>query len=524
MPQETPFRRLNLRGEWPDSVLTGLVRDGERLLLPVSSVRVGAPWAAVPLGTGAGVVTLLPRPDGSVIVHPTGQQPLLVAPDGTRAPTTPEHLPPAPPADPLLDAARDRAGAIAASPAPEGWGPGFVTVGASGVSWVPAAEDEPVRTLAAEPADLAGIALDDRGALVMAGPLGLYRVTAPYRARNGVAVLRAPDTDVHGRWDRVTAELAAPSPPGTHVRLWTLVAAPGTADFPPPPGSRTDDSDTEHAPVPTAMGRWRPGPSDCPDIRVLVGGRGSDEGTGRLYVAVELSGDGRGTPRLEDVRVARTGRGLLGLLPNAYTGDDDGDGELGRLLGLFHSVYEEVTGDLDRLPALLDPATAPDHADAPWLDRLARWVDARPPASATVGGRRKAVAEAFHAHARRGTPAGLVRAVREATGGVEITVEEPLLTAAAWRLGDPEGSVLGVTTQLVRGSPVPPALDGNAILEGSSLIDAQDRGRPLYADVAHRVRVVVPATEAARLPEIRRIVERERPAHVVAEVSVAPAQ
>ncbi|MEV4937450.1 phage tail protein [Streptomyces zaomyceticus] len=519
MPQETPYRWLNVHGRWPEAVLTGLVREGERLLLEVDSVRVGDLWLAVPLDTEAGAVTVLPGPDGSiVVVHGTERRAVHATEDGTIATTPVPSIPPTAEEAPLLLAARERAGAIAAVEAPAGWGPGFVTVGPRGVSWVPANEDEPVRSLAEEPVDLAGIAFDHRGRLLLAGPPGLFRVTEPCRAAHGTVVLRTPDPGVHPRWDRVSVALAEPAPPGTHVRLWTRAGAPGDG-FPQPPGSRADDSDTEHAPVPTSAGRWRPGPPNSPDVRALVE---AEETAPVLYVAVELSGDSHGTPRLDDVRVARLGRGLLDLLPRAYTANDDGGGELGRLLGLFGSVYEEVTSDLDDLPALLDPAAAPDRDDASWLARLAGWVDAGSPAMATAGSRRAAVAGAFLAHARRGTPAGLVRAIREATAGVEVTIEEPLLTAAAWRLGDAEGSVLGDTTQLIWGSPVPPALGGNAVLDGSVLIDAQDRGLPLYADVAHRVRVVVPEAAAGRLPEIRRVVERERPAHVVAEVRVAP--
>jgi hypothetical protein len=179
------------------------------------------------------------------------------------------------------------------------------------------------------------------------------------------------------------------------------------------------------------------------------------------------------------------------------------------------------------LSRLLDPAGAPDQPDAPWLARLATWVDAYPPplddARQPMDSRRlrERVAGAFAAHARRGTPAGLVEAVRRETGGVEVELYEPLLDAGMWRLGNGSISTLGTTTRLtVR--PDPPVLGTTAVLDESWLIEEEDRGLPLYAESAHRVQILVPAEHAHLLAAVRRVVERERPAHVVAEVRLKP--
>ncbi|WP_328432583.1 phage tail protein [Streptomyces sp. NBC_00453] len=532
MPQETPYRWLNREGRWPGASVTTLRREGDTQLLPVIGLPVEEPWAPFDFRPADGAIEVRAETDGSATVIDTGRQRVVqVSEDGRATVAEGAQVPPAPTEDPALLAARTRVGGVAAAPAPDGWGSGFVAVTSSGdVLLVPEDPAEREQRLAAVTAGLAGAALDHHGRLLLAGPAGLYRPSAPLRAARGVIVLPAPHPRDHARWDRVQIELAEPAPPGTHVRIWTRASGtPHGPDVPapgPPTSTARDTVDLDHAPVPTAAERWRAGPLDCPDVRVLAM---PQDTAPALWVAVELVGDGRTTPRLSDVRVMRSGRGLLDQLPAVYTGNDDGSGQLGRLLGLFSSVYTQVTADLDRLPALLDPAVAPDHEDAPWLSRLAAWVaaglDALDPAapSSQVRRRRERVAEAVAAHARRGTPAGLVEAVRREVGGIEVEVHEPLLDAGVWKLGDPGSSVLGSTTRLTA-RPEPPVLDSTAVLDNSWLIDAADRGLPLYAETAHRVLVLVPAEHAPALAAVRQVVERERPAHVVAEVRLKPGE
>ncbi|MET8412324.1 phage tail protein [Streptomyces sp. NPDC005195] len=532
MPQETPYRWLNQEGRWPGASGGTLGREGDTRLLPVIGLPVGEPWAPFAFRPAGGAVEVRAEADGSVTVIDTGRQRVVrVGEDGRAAEAEDAQVPPEAPEDPALLAARTRVDGVAAAPAPDGWGSGFVAVTSSGdVFLVPEDAAEPEARLTGVIAGLAGVALDHRGRLLLAGPAGLYRPAAPLRAAWSVIVMPAPHPHGHARWDRVQVELAEPAPSDTHVRIWTLASGtPHGPDVPapePPAPTARDATDPDHAPVPTAAERWRAGPLDCPDVRVLAV---PQDLAPALWVAVELVGDGCSTPRLSDVRVLRSGRGLLDQLPAVYTGDDDGTGQLGRLLGLFSSVYEEVTRDLDRLSELLDPAVAPDREDAPWLSRLAAWVDTGLDAldpvapSSRVRWRREQVAQAVAAHARRGTPAGLVEAVRREVGGIEVEVHEPLLDAGVWKLGDPGSSVLGSTTRLTA-RPEPPVLGSTAVLDESWLIDAGDRGLPLYAQCAHRVLVLVPAEHAPALAAVRQVVERERPAHVVAEVRLKPAE
>ncbi|MFI1581352.1 phage tail protein [Embleya sp. NPDC020630] len=574
MSGASDYRWVNALGRWPGARFAGVRTDGERLALApgTASLEPVAVADPAPAGGPLGMVVLA---DGTVLVTDPGhgrvlrvdgcdhtvcvlgcldvatgdpaalREPrglwlldggrLLVvddAPQGLRAPDgsrraecrpvgmvvradTGEYLAPwtdPPPAeDPALRAARERVGGLAAVRVSDGVlvAGGARQVPGAGVVFVPDGGGDVVLLAAGY---LAGIAVDRCGRVFVAGPGGIARLGPRLIGARGVAVVPAPREPVGvEHWDRVRVVLAEPAPAGTHVRVWTMLAtdAAGTPDPPDPTHADADD-----APVPTARGRWRAGPLDGLDVRVLAGpARPGD----RLWITIELLGDGRSTPRVDDIRVERLGRGLLDALPAAYTGDDDGSGTLGRLLGLFGSAHAASVRGLDDLPASLDPGSAPDRPDDPWLDRLAGWVDAVPLTAADDAARRANVAGAYAAHGRRGTPAGLIEAVARETG-VAVRVVEPLLRAQVWRLGT---GGLGRDTSTRVADPGPPALDTTAVLDGADLVPAHDRGLPLYAAYAHRVCVHVPPERADALPEIARVVERERPAHVFAQVRLA---
>jgi phage tail-like protein len=362
------------------------------------------------------------------------------------------------------------------------------------------------------------------GIVVSGGSLALESAGGGF-GRHGVAVLPAGrpdlpqrDSESADRWRRVVLVLAEPVPATAWLRVWTRVE-PGAA-VPAPPEPATDLLDD--APVPTPAGVWRAAAVGALDARVLC------RADGDLWVAVELGGLGRATPLVADVRVETGDDGPVTALPVAYratgeevpgfpAGVDSGDGVLGRFLGLLGGQLEHTSSLLDELPVALSPAVAPDRADAPWLERLATWVALDPRRlPADDAGRREAVANAVARHARRGTPDGLAGEVLRETG-IAVEISEPLLDAVVWRLdAEPATSALGVTTGLLEADPGPPALDSSAWADAAMLIAQEDAGLPVHARVAHRICVHVPGGSAAEVAAVDEVVQRERPAHVLA--------
>jgi phage tail-like protein len=190
---------------------------------------------------------------------------------------------------------------------------------------------------------------------------------------------------------------------------------------------------------------------------------------------------------------------------------------LGRYLGLLGAELRQTSSVLEELPTLLEPAVAPDRADAPWIERLASWValeTARLPSADDE--RRETVASAALRHGWRGTRRGLLDQVQRETG-LAVEVVEPLGLANVWRLdAQTATSALGLTTGLVSADPGPPVLDRTALLDASMLIESEDAGLPVHAHLAHRICVHVPGGSPEQVAAVDEVVQRERPAHVLA--------
>jgi phage tail-like protein len=363
------------------------------------------------------------------------------------------------------------------------------------------------------------------GTTVDGGRLVLDTLGAGF-ARHGVAVLRAGrpepaqvDSATADRWRRVVVRLAEPVPQQSWLRIWTRVEPDHAVPAPPDPASALGD----HAPADTAPGVWRAAAVDALDARVLC------HQDGDLWVAVELGGLGATTPAVADLRVETGDDGPVTVLPVVYrqTGEhpatngaivvDDGDGALGRYLGLLGAQIGQTSSLIDELPALLSPPVAPDRDDSRWLETLAAWVAldaAQLPRS--DADRRETIATAVARHGRRGTRDGLADQVRRETG-LLVEVTEPILGDAVWRLdGTTVTSMLGLTTGLIAADPGPPVLDRTAILDGSMLIEPEDAGLPVHGHVAHRICVHVPDATAEQVAAVDAVVQSERPAHVLA--------
>ncbi|BDV31539.1 phage tail protein [Microbacterium terricola] len=370
--------------------------------------------------------------------------------------------------------------------------------------------------------------------VVEGGCLRLASTAGGGFARRGVAIVAAGapvsaqrDSTTADRWRQLSVRLAEPAPSSAWVRVWTRVD-PVDDPQPVPPAPEPDAAAAEDSPPDTAPATWRPAPVDALDVRVLC----RDDGT--LWICVELGGEGTTTPRVADIRVETGDDGPVTLLPVVYRATasdastdvagsvDSGDELLGRYLGLLGAQLRSTSSLLDELPALLSPDVAPDRADSPWIERLAEWVALEPEqltARTDPARRREDVALAVSRHARRGTRDGLRDEISRRTGVATalIEIEEPLLEAEIWRLdGAPDTSALGVTTGLLVADPGPPALDRTAILDASMLIDDDEAGLPVHAAIAHRLCVHVVGGTPAQVAAVDAVVQRERPAHVLA--------
>jgi phage tail-like protein len=255
---------------------------------------------------------------------------------------------------------------------------------------------------------------------------------------------------------------------------------------------------------------WTPFPLDA--LRGLVRGAPADH----LWIGGHLAGNGRQTPVLEQIRVDYDPETWSRHLPAIYRTQAKDPELLERFLALYEGFFTDLDEQIDRMPRLFDPAAAP----AVWLPWLAGWLGIELDETWPIEKKRRAVAGAYPAAAKRGTPAGLRQAVLFATG-VDVRIVEPVLGGTWWTLPS-EGEVptgggrLGFDTVLA-----PAELDGavlgtTAVLDGSYIAGEAGFGAHLFETVAHQFCVQVyerQVASPARLAAVRAVIEREKPAH-----------
>jgi phage tail-like protein len=299
-----------------------------------------------------------------------------------------------------------------------------------------------------------------------------------------------------------------PLPEDAHLQLFFHKGNP--ADAPPPPSA------DPHAPFGAG---WTPLPPDA--LRGIVRGDPAKQ----LWIGAHLSGEGRQTPALEQIRIDYDSETWSRHLPAIYRTQARDPEILERFLALFESLFTDLGEEIEGLGRLFDPAAVP----AGWLPWLAGWLGLELDETWPEEKQRRAVAGAWAASAKRGTPAGLREAVRFATG-VDVRIAEPVLGGTWWALpeDDPEegqalGGRLGFDTVLA-----PSELDGavvgtTAVLDGSYLAGEEGLGAHLYETVAHQFCVQVYERQVASpraLAEVRAAVEREKPAHTTWQLCV----
>ncbi|MDT9685266.1 phage tail protein [Streptomyces sp. TRM76323] len=294
------------------------------------------------------------------------------------------------------------------------------------------------------------------------------------------------------RWHRVRVDADVPA--GTAVRTEIVV---------------TEDGHHEE-------GDWQAAAPGAGDFLV-------DQPPGRfLRLRLRLSGDGGATPVVHRIRLDFPRATSADLLPPAFRQDPEADDFTERFLSLFDAAFAELDRAIERYPALLDPAGVPDRV-LPWLAGLlglsfeAGW-DALT--------RRALLAAAPELYRRRGTPWALREAVRIVFGVTPVVDELAADRRWAWlraALDDPGPGETGRESGRGLGSVRLFGRSASRFRVGGSALGAaplrafgDPDGDPLAAH-AHRFRVLLPAG-SADVRALRRLVERQAPAHTVGTV------
>ena len=258
-----------------------------------------------------------------------------------------------------------------------------------------------------------------------------------------------------------------------------------------------------------------------------------------LWIGALLSGDGRSTPVISQMRVEFDQQTYLDHLPAIYRGKTPCDDFLLRFMSLFESFFDEVESNIELLSTLFDPSASP-KGNLAWL---AAWLALPLDEDWSEEEQRKEIAQAFERYGRRGTVQGLRESLR-LNAGVDALIEEPIQTAAWWSLPGPsagcgcgksersssetiwegsEASMLGVTTMLMPVHAQGAVLGSSATLDASNLITNEQFGTPLFEDTAHQFSVQVyrgqlQCDEDAL--EVRAVIDREKPAHTAYHLCV----
>ncbi|WP_413116623.1 phage tail protein [Streptomyces sp. CY1] len=287
------------------------------------------------------------------------------------------------------------------------------------------------------------------------------------------------------RWHRVRVDAEVPA--GTAAAVEIVVTEDG----------RYEESD------------WQASAPGATDFLV-------DQPPGRfLRLRLRLSGDGGSTPVLRRIRLDFPRVTSADLLPPAFREDPAADDFTERFLSLFDATLDQLDRVIERYPSLLDPAGVPDRA-LPWLAGLlglsfeAGW-DART--------RRALLAAAPELYRRRGTPWALREAVRIVFGVTPVVDELATDRRWAWlreaRRGDGPAQGLGAVRLFGRSASrfrVGGTALGAAPLRAFGTPDSD----PFTAH-AYRFRLLLPAG-SADVAALRRLVERQAPAHTVGSV------
>ena len=242
----------------------------------------------------------------------------------------------------------------------------------------------------------------------------------------------------------------------------------------------------------------------------------------RFVGCVAFRRDGAATPRIRRLRLDFPRSTSAERLPGVYREDPISAGFLERFVALFDASIEDLDRVIERFPALIDPAAAPAEA-LPWLGTF---LDLALDPAWPEATRRAILAEAPALYRARGTPRALARAIELVTGVVPAIQELGgtartfgQLGAGARTQGRPGTARVG-EVRLFGRSRMRLRL-GSSALGSAPLHSYGDPDRDHVTALGWRIAVQVPGGPGMTpeaVARLRRLVDAQKPAHVVAAV------
>lgn len=122
-----------------------------------------------------------------------------------------------------------------------------------------------------------------------------------------------------------------------------------------------------------------------------------------LFVALELDGSPRSSPRVDSVTAFCPRQSYLRYLPELYQEDDRSAAFLEQYLSVFESVFADIEAEIDGIGRYFDPDAVPSEG----LSWLEQWLAVESDEIWPEDARRELLSRAPELYKRRGTKAGL---------------------------------------------------------------------------------------------------------------------
>jgi phage tail-like protein len=236
-----------------------------------------------------------------------------------------------------------------------------------------------------------------------------------------------------------------------------------------------------------------------------------------LWLRLTLTGTGKSTPMVHEMRVFYPRNSSLRYLPAVYQEDPASKDFLDRFLSIYDTMREGVGDQIREIAALFDPSATPAESEpassSSFLDWLASWVGLALDSNWPVEKRRRLLQQAHRLYALRGTPEGLRLHIRLYNDKEPHILEHFRLRRWLYldhgRLGRASAAWGQAIVSRLQ-------LDDYSEIGSFQLIDSGDPLRDPFHHFAHRFTVFVPYEEnekGEQLQAMNLIVQLAKPAH-----------